>query len=40
MLTTFITPIWLKQLQDRFLDQGGNGPGAQRREDLSHILEA
>ncbi len=40
MLTTFITPIWLKKLQDRFVGEGPPGPGSQRREDLSHILEA
>lgn len=40
MLTTFITPIWLKKLQDRFFRQGGEGPGSERLEDLSHLLDA
>lgn len=40
MLTTFITPVWLKNLQDRFFGKGGKGPGSKRREKLSHILDA
>lgn len=39
MLTTFITPIWLKRLQGRFFE-GPEGPGSQRRQDMSQILEA
>ena len=38
MLTTFVTPIWLKRLQDRF--QGMPGPADQRTQDLSQIMEA
>lgn len=36
MLTTFITPIWLKKLGDRFYDEAGANPKA---EDASHILD-
>lgn len=36
MLTTFITPIWLKQLQDRFAGTPP-GPGSERAEDLSQL---
>ncbi len=35
MLTTFITPIWLKQLSNRFI--GGGGQSSPKAEDLSHI---
>ncbi len=34
MLTTFITPIWLKNLQNRFVGGGEPNPKA---EDLSHL---
>lgn len=37
MLTTFITPIWLKRLQDRFV--GGGGVMSPKAEDLSHLYE-
>ncbi len=40
MLTTFITPIWLKSLNGRFYSKGKQGPGSRRREEMSHILDA
>ncbi len=40
MLTTFITPIWLKNLQGKFFSKGKEGPGSRRREDMSRILDA
>lgn len=39
MGTTFITPIWLKKLQDRFLGDGQAGE-SQVAEDASHLLDA
>ncbi len=41
MLTTFITPIWLKNLQGRFYRyRGRDGPGAKTREDMTSLLDA
>jgi Kef-type K+ transport system membrane component KefB len=37
MLTTFVTPIWLKRLQDRFL--GSDGEVDERTDNLSQIME-
>jgi Kef-type K+ transport system membrane component KefB len=39
MATTFITPIWLKRLHNRFF-KDPPGPDSQRYQDLSQILEA
>ncbi len=41
MLTTFITPVWLKKLQESFFaEPGGSASGAEKREDLSMILKS
>ncbi len=39
MVTTFVTPVWLKKLQESFFEgEGDSGSGAKNREDLSQIL--
>jgi Kef-type K+ transport system membrane component KefB len=38
LLTTFITPIWLKRLSGKFFDAGGRPPGP-KAEDASRILK-
>ncbi|MGB0653418.1 MAG: cation:proton antiporter [Thermoplasmatota archaeon] len=40
MLTTFITPIWLKKLEGAFVDDEGGDGGQKKREGMSKILDA